>query len=170
VAVPQLKQLTDIKDKTGFTHLQAIHQHWRAQGAKQQEEQFSDGTLRLIGLLWSLLEKGGPLLLEEPELSLNAGIIRHLPGLFDRLQSLAQRQLFLSTHSVDLLRDKGIGGEEVLLLSPSLEGTRVQIVSTLRDIRAMLEGGLSIADAVLPKTVPSSIAQLELSFNATHPG
>ena len=38
-------------------------------GARQNESDFSDGTLRLIGLLWALEEEGknaGPVLLEEP--------------------------------------------------------------------------------------------------------
>ena len=59
----------------------------------------------------------------------------------------------ISTHSADLLSDKGIGGEEVLLLSPSAEGTDVKVASSIREIRDLLEGGLSIADAVLPRTV-----------------
>jgi hypothetical protein len=59
----------------------------------------------------------------------------------------------LSTHSADLLSDKGIGGEEVLLLSPGAEGTDVRVASSIREICDLLEGGLSIADAVLPRTV-----------------
>ena len=54
IAVPQLKELTDVKDKGGFPHLEAVYEHWRPKGAKQREDQFSDGTLRLIGLLSGL--------------------------------------------------------------------------------------------------------------------
>jgi len=156
VAVPHLKQLTDIKDKSGIPHLEATYEHWRPKGAKQREDQFSDGTLRLIGLLWALLEGDSLLLLEEPELSLNAGIVSKLPALMHRLQQQKksrQRQVMLSTHSADLLSDEGIGGEEVLILSPSAEGTDVRVSSSIREIRDLLEGGLSIADAVLPRTV-----------------
>ena len=56
IAVPQLKQLTDIKDEMGIPHLEAVYEHWRPGTGKQREDQFSDGTLCLIGLLWSLLE------------------------------------------------------------------------------------------------------------------
>lgn len=157
VVVPQLKHLTDIKDKSGIPHLEATYEHWRPKGAKQREDQFSDGTLRLIGLLWALLEGDSLLLLEEPELSLNSGIVSKLPALMHRLQqqkrSRPKRQVMLSTHSADLLSDKGIGGEEVLLLSPGAEGTDVRVVSSIREICDLLEGGLSIADAVLPRTV-----------------
>jgi len=162
VAVPQLKELTDVKDETGIPHLEAVYQHWRPRGAKQQEDQFSDGTLRLIGLLWSLLESDSMLLLEEPELSLNSGIIRKLPALMYRIQKQKKRQMVISTHSSDLLSDAGIGGEEVLLLTPGEEGTKVELASSNAEIRALLEGGLTIADAALPRTVPSDILQLDL--------
>lgn len=160
LAVPQLKQLTDVQDEVGFPHLEAVYKHWRPKGAKQREDQFSDGTLRLIGLLWSLLDGDSLLLLEEPELSLNTGIVNKLPGLVYRVQRQRKRQIILSTHSADLLRDKGIGGEEVLLLTPSVEGTKVEVASSIQEIRQLLEGGLSIAEAVLPRVVPRDVRQL----------
>jgi predicted ATPase len=162
VAVPQLKELTDVKDEAGIPHLEAVYEHWRPRGAKQREDQFSDGTLRLIGLLWSLLEGDSMLLLEEPELSLNSGIIRKLPALMYRIQKQRRRQIVISTHSSDLLSDAGIGGEEVLLLTPDEEGTRVELASSVQEIKDLLEGGLTIADAALPRTVPKSIHQLDL--------
>lgn len=163
IAVPQLKELTDVKDKGGFPHLEAVYEHWRPKGAKQREDQFSDGTLRLIGLLWSLLDGDSLLLLEEPELSLNSGIVRRLPALIHRLLREKKRQIILSTHSADLLSDKGVGGEEALLLIPSgEEGTKVEVASKNEDVRNLLEGGLSVAEAALPRTVPSEISQLDL--------
>ncbi|MHB8541573.1 MAG: AAA family ATPase [Candidatus Acidiferrales bacterium] len=162
VAVPQLKELTDVKDEAGIPHLEAVYEHWRPRGAKQREDQFSDGTLRLIGLLWSLLDGDSMLLLEEPELSLNSGIIRKLPELMYRIQKQKKRQIMLSTHSSDLLSDPGINGDEVLLLTPGEEGTRVELASSNKEIRDLLEGGLTIADAALPRTVPSGISQLDL--------
>ena len=164
LAVPQIKGLTDVKDESGIPHLEAVYEHWRPKGAKQREDQFSDGTLRLIGLLWSLLESESLLLLEEPELSLNSGIVRKLPALLHRVQRQKKRQIILSTHSADLLSDKGIVGEEVLLLTPSVEGTRVDPAASIKEVRALLEAGLSIAEAALPRTVPSAVQQLPLKF------
>jgi len=161
-ALPQLKNLTDTKDEMGVPHLEAVYEHWRPGAGKQREDQFSDGTLRLIGLFWSLLETDSLLLLEEPELSLNAGIVSKLPSLIYRLQRSRKRQIILSTHSADLLSDKGIGGEEVLLMTPTQEGTRVEAASSIKDIKLLLEGGLSIADAALPRTVPTTVDQLAL--------
>jgi ABC-type nitrate/sulfonate/bicarbonate transport system ATPase subunit len=146
----------------GVPHLEAVYEHWRPGAGKQREDQFSDGTLRLIGLLWSLLESDSLLLLEEPELSLNSAIVSNLPSLIYRLQRPRKRQVILSTHSADLLSDKGIGGEEVLLMTPAPEGTQVKLASSNEEIKMLLEGGLSIADAALPLTAPPAIEKLSL--------
>jgi hypothetical protein len=85
---------------------------------------------------------------------LNAGIVSKLAPMISRLQRQTKRQVMLSTHSPDLLSDKGIGGEEVLLLMPGPEGTEVQVATSQKEINDLLEGGLSIADALLPITNP----------------
>jgi predicted ATPase len=162
VAVPQLKNLAYVTDETGVPHLEAVYKHWRPRGARQREDQFSDGTLRLLGLLWSLLEGDSLLLLEEPELSLNAGIVRRLPSLIHRLQRQRRRQVIITTHSSDLLSDAGVGGEEVLLLEPHADGTRVELASSIKEVRAMLEAGVTVADAALPRTTPARVGQLDL--------
>jgi hypothetical protein len=166
VAVPQLQEIEMSRDIRGAPHLRGKYQHWRPQGAWQTEEQFSDGTLRLMGLLWVALDKEGPLLLEEPELSLHPEIVRLLPQMLARVQRRTGRQIFLSTHSPDLLRDEGIGLDEVLLLRPGTEGTEVTPASSHRDIQDLLEGGLSIADIVIPRTRPEEAGQLPLFGDA----
>jgi predicted ATPase len=163
-AVPQLSQLSLVKDGVGKPHLEAVYEHWRLKGAKQQEGQFSDGTLRLIALLWSLLGSGALLLLEEPELSLNIGIVRSLAPMIYRLLKKERRQVIISTHSADLLSDRGIEGEEVLLLTPSAEGTRVEPASDRKEVRDLLESGLTVADAVIPLTEPKEY-QMSFHFN-----
>lgn len=161
IAVPQLRDLAEVRDEAGIPHLEAVYEHWRPMGARQREDQFSDGTLRLIALLWSLLEGDGLLLLEEPELSLNAAIIRALPALIYRLQGKRKQQVLVSTHSVDLLSDPGIGGEEILILTPTGEGTRVDVASAIQEVRDLLENGFTAAEAVIPRTAPDG-AQLWL--------
>ncbi|HPD07553.1 MAG TPA: AAA family ATPase [Candidatus Bipolaricaulis sp.] len=162
VAVPQLQEIELWRDNRGTPHLRGKYQHWRPQGAWQTEDQFSDGTLRLLGLLWAADDEGGPLLLEEPELSLHPEIVGVLPQLFARVQRRSGRQIFLSTHSPDLLRDEGIGLDEVLLLVPKSEGTEITTAGSHQDIRDLLEGGLSLADAVMPRTKPNDAVQLAL--------
>ncbi len=168
IAVPQLKELSYVVDTAegGIPHLEAVYDHWRPQGAKQRESEFSDGTLRLVGLLWSLLEREAPLLLEEPELSLNNAIVRKLPALIHRMTRKNKRQVLISTHSADLLSDKGIGDEEVLLLNPALQGTRVQQACDIEQIRALLNEGQSIGEAALPHIDPQNPHQLLMPFES----
>lgn len=161
VAVPQLKQLS-YAEELGVPHLEAIYTHWRPHGGKQREDQFSDGTLRLIGLLWSMLEGDSLLLLEEPELSLNSGVVSRIPALMHRMQQRRRRQIVVSTHSTELLSDKSIGAEEVLLLDPSPEGTTIRRASDSDEVRALLEGGFSVGEATLPRTVPEQASQIRL--------
>lgn len=160
IAVPQLQQLRFERDAdTGRPHLSALYSHWRPNAGWQREDQFSDGTLRLIGLLWSLLEGESLLLLEEPELSLNSAIVARLAPLIYRMQRQRRRQVLISTHSTDLLSDPGIDAREILLLKPSAEGTEVTPVSELADLTNLMQAGLSAGEVVLPTTQPG---QLEL--------
>ncbi|MGO8747183.1 MAG: AAA family ATPase, partial [Thermoguttaceae bacterium] len=162
VAVPQLEELELSRDARGTPHLRGKYEHWRPHGAWQNEDQFSDGTLRLMGLLWISLAGSGPLLLEEPELSLHPEVVRYIPQMFARVQSRTGRQVMISTHSADMLRDTGIGLDEVLLLQPGAEGTTIRAAGDLEEARQLLEGGLTLADIVIPHTSPKNAAQLSL--------
>lgn len=158
-AVPQLKDLSITKDDRGVPHLEALCEHWRPKAGKQQEDQFSDGTLRLIGFLWSILESNTLLLLEEPELSLNAFIIKKIPSIISQASKKKKQQLIISTHSPDLLSDKGIGGEEILLFEPEKEETKIIRAVDDKDIRALLENGFAPSEAVLPHTNPEQYVE-----------
>ena len=119
ICVPNMAELKFIKDPTtGAPHLEAMYKHWRPDAGWQREDQFSDGTLRLLGIMWSLLDGDSLLLLEEPELSLNEEIVRRIHALVWRIQKNARyrRQVFITTHSEALLEDKGIDPREVLRL------------------------------------------------------
>ncbi len=165
VAVPQLEQLEFIRDDiTGRPHLQALYSHWRPKAGWQREDQFSDGTLRLLGLLWTLLESESVLLLEEPELSLNAAIVSQLAALISKMQRRRRRQVFVSTHSDALLADPGIDGGEVLLLTLAKEGTSVEIAADIADVKPLLEEGLTVADIVLSRTKPEQLSSLSIAI------
>lgn len=112
--VPQLHEIKLEPDAGGTPHLRGKYQHWRGQGAWQTEEQFSDGTLRLMGLLWVAMEKQGP-----------------------------------------------------LLLFPENEGTTVTTAGSLTEVRDLLEGGLSLADVVVPRTRPPQATRLPLFGSKT---
>ena len=152
--VPQLKEIAFERDDTnGHPHLKARFDNWRANDVWQREDQFSDGTLRLIGLFWSLLERGGLLLLEEPEISLNRDIVLLLPGLIYTLSRPTRRrrggeryserrQVILTTHSEYLLCDRGIDGWEVLYIASSKDGSVVHTMADDQAMRQVLESGV----------------------------
>ena len=168
VAVPQLQELSQFKDDRGVPHLRAKYDHWRSKGAWQTEADFSDGTLRLMGLLWALLDGTGPLILEEPELSLHSEVASHIPQMMASIQKSQRkqaRQILVSTHSSDLLRDEGIAPDEVLLLRPTPGGTTVEVSKDIVEITQLLEAGLPLADAVLPHTRPPRSEQLSFFGN-----
>lgn len=163
--VPYFKDLRFIKDGvTGLPHIEANFTHWRPTGAWQRESQFSDGTLRLIGLLWSLMDGSSLLLIEEPELSLNEEIVRHLPRLIQQVQkqSKTARQVLITTHSEALLSDRTIPAEEVIRLEPGREGTRAHPLDKQEKI--MLASGLSVGEVLLKTTKPKNVGQLEFSL------
>ena len=128
----------------------------------QSESQFSDGTLRLLGLIWSLLDGDSLLLLEEPELSLNDAIVEQIPELIRKTQKSAKikRQVILTTHSEAMLRQDGIDGRDVVRLVPSSEGTTIAELTA--DEKKALKAGLTPAEVILSKARPESIGQLEI--------
>lgn len=115
-----------------------------------------------MGVLWATMDGKGPLLLEEPELSLHAEIVRVLPQMLARVQRHTKRQVFLSTHSPDLLADTGIGLDETLLFVPQKEGAKVLPATSLSEVRQLLAAGLSLAEVVIPRTRPTNPGQLAL--------
>ena len=163
IAVPQFKGF-EFTQENGSPHLEAVYNHWRPKGGRQREDQFSDGTLRLIGLFWTLQEGENLLLIEEPELSLNAAIITKIPALIHKLQRPRKRQVVITSHSSDLLNDRGISLDEVLLLEPSAEGTNVRGASAFKEIKALVQSGMAPGLAILPRTKPKNINQLTFDF------
>lgn len=162
LAVPQFQDLRLTKDDMGHPHLEARYAHHRPHAGWQSEEHFSDGTLRLLGLLWALLDGNSVLLLEEPEISLNDAIVKEIPLLLERIQRSrkSKRQIVVTTHSEALLSNPGIDGRSLVLLEPGAQGT---VGRTLDEGEAQaLEAGLSAAEVVLPKTHPHNVGQLGL--------
>lgn len=160
LAVPQFKDLRFAKDDMGRAHLEARYAHHRPNAGWQSEEHFSDGTLRLFGLLWALLEGNSMLLLEEPEISLNDAIVKEIPLIIARLQRdlKTKRQVVLTTHSEALLSNPGIDERGVVLLETSSQGSTGRTIDIYEE--QALGAGLSVAEVVLPKTRPSKVSEL----------
>ncbi len=152
IAVPQLEKLEFVRDKnTGHPHLQARYSHWVSSEDAHQEGQFSDGMLRLIGLLWTLLENDSVVLLEEPELSLNLGIVSQLAPLISRMRKNRRCQVLVSTQSDALLTEQGIDGTEVLMLTLGKEGTVVKPSSDYDDVCVLLKNGFTVGEIALTR-------------------
>lgn len=161
IALPQFEDLQFEKDAvTGAPHLKAKYVHWRPQGGWQREDQFSDGTLRLLGLLWELGRPGKVLLLEEPELSLHSALVRQLPRVLSRVTK--NKQVIFSSHSEELLEDRGVDPSEILILTPTIAGTQVSLASDKEDIAAMAQNDGNIAQLVTSYTRPENAEQLSL--------
>jgi len=163
VCVPNMRKLRFYRDEiTGKPHLEALYEHWRPDAGWQREDQFSDGTLRLLGIMWSLLEGNSLLLLEEPELSLNEDIVRQIHRLIWTTQRQAKyrRQVFITTHSEALLEDKSIDPREVIRLEPTRDGTNA--VESSKEDNDLIAAGYSIAETLLPKVKPDHVDQLSL--------
>ncbi len=161
LAVPRFQNLRFARDpSTGRPHLEAQYKHHRPFAGWQREDQFSDGTLRLVGLLWNLLDGDSLLLLEEPELSLNEAVVSQIPLMMRNLErdSRRRRQVLVSTHSPALLDNPGIDPQGILLFEPGAEGSTVRGINESE--RVALEAGLTPAEVLLPKTRPESVAHL----------
>jgi predicted ATPase len=117
--------------------------------------------LRLIALLWSLLDGDSMLLLEEPELSLNDEIVRQIPLMIDRIrrQATYRRQILITTHSEAMLNNP-IDGRAVLLVTPSDDGSVIR--GPTADELGLLANGISPAEVLLPKARPGGVEQLGL--------
>ena len=169
IAVPQFEDLILEDDDLGRPHLRARYKHWRPRGAFHTEEVFSDGTLRLIGFLWAIGERNaGPLLLEEPELSLHDAIVEQLPVMIARAQKRSGRQTIITTHSEAMLNDTGLGLDEVHRLVPTDNGTEIETARHNSRVRGMVEKGLNVGEAVMPEVRPSNIDQLSIFDVVAH--
>jgi predicted ATPase len=161
LAVPQLDDLQQILDIDGQPHLQARYKNWRPSSGFQNERDFSDGTLRLIGLLWSLQEKSGPALLEEPELSLHDAVVEQLPSMIARATKRTGRQVIATTHAWAILDDEGLGCDEVLVLTSGAEGTKAAVAGEFREVKKLIDSNFSLREALHSELILPDIKQLK---------
>ncbi|HEY8262074.1 MAG TPA: AAA family ATPase [Methylosinus sp.] len=162
MAVPQFEELKFVRDEiTGRPHLEARYAHHRPGAGWQREDQFSDGTLRLIALFWLLMEGDSLLLLEEPELSLDEEIVKNLPRFVEQLRRSTKRQIIISTHSQALLDNKSIDGRGVLWLERVQEGTTIR-APTDEELELM-RNGFSPAEILLSKAHPKRLHKMVLN-------
>jgi hypothetical protein len=89
-------------------------------------------------------------------------VVSQLPSLIWRATRRAGRQSLITTHSHALLDDESIGLDEVFVLRLGESGAEVVRPAEHDDIRAMLDRGLPLSEAVMPLGRPQGVAQLPL--------
>jgi len=153
--VPHLADLQFVRDGMGLPHLESMFHHWRKDAIPQREDQFSDGTLRLIALMWTLMSTNDLILLEEPEISLHVNIVEQIPDIIRRCRAskkIASGQVFVSTHSERMLLDKSIDGRTMLYIRPGEHG-EASTLKTLSDSQlTAVKAGIPPATIIFPLT------------------
>lgn len=125
-------------------------------------EQFSEGTLRLLGLLFDLAtlpRYTSVVLIEEPETFLQASVVRSLPSLLAEVAMNRDVQMIISTHSPELIDSELVLPSQVLMLRSENGETTGQLLSESNDprIKAVVSAGLPKSqgiDAVNGRTIP----------------
>lgn len=167
MAVPQFSDLEYMRDEKGHPHLRVRYEHFRQYGAFQMEDQFSDGTLRLIGIIWAILDGDGVLLLEEPELYLHSEIVKQLPMFIAKAQKSSKgkvRQVFISSHSYELLNTDTISPEEIIMLNQGKEDTIIELANAVPSVIQKIDSGFTPAEAVIPHVAPKGVLEGQLSL------
>ena len=110
------------------------------------------------------------MLLEEPELSLHPQIVARLAPMLHQVQRARfNRQILLSTHSLELLSDEGIAADEVVLLTAGAEGSTAQVGAEDTVLREIMETGVTASDAVMSRQSHINPRQLTLAFEELAP-
>lgn len=125
-------------------------------------EQFSEGTLRLLGMLFNLAtlpRDTSVVLIEEPETFLQASVVRSLPSLLAEIAMNRDVQMVISTHSPELIDSELVLPSQVLMLRSENGETTGQLLSQSNDprIKAVVGAGLPKSqgiDAVNGRTIP----------------
>lgn len=156
IAIPGFSAIEFRRDASGQPHLQIRSTNWKDEQLWHREDQQSDGTIRLIQLIWEILDGDDPLLLDEPELSLHPAITRSLIHLLSSLTDRSRRQLILSTHSSDLFSDPGIALEEVVLVTPGNSSSEAVAAADCTRLKSLYEGGLSLSEIIPAETAPDN--------------
>ena len=133
-------------------------------GAKgvYSHEQFSEGTLRLLGMLFDLAtlpRATSIVLIEEPETFLQASVVRSLPSLLAEVAMNRDVQMVISTHSPELIDSELVLPSQVLMLRSENGETTGELLSESNDLRikAVVSAGLPKSqgiDAVNGRTIP----------------
>ena len=113
-------------------------------------EQFSEGTLRLLGMLFDLATlplTTSIVLIEEPETFLQASIVRSMSSFLAEVAMNHDVQMVISTHSPELIDSEVVLPTEVLMLRSQNGETTGELLSQSSDPRIQ-----AVLSADMPKS------------------
>lgn len=119
-------------------------------GGVYSHEQFSEGTLRLLGMLFDLAMlplTTSIVLIEEPETFLQASVVRSMSSFLAEVAMNHDVQMVISTHSPELIDSEVVLPNEVLMLRSQNGETTGELLSQSSEPRIQ-----AVLSADLPKS------------------
>lgn len=162
--LPQIQKFNLIMDKkSGKPHLVVKLKGHEGNGMILQEDQLSDGTIRLISMLWICSGLSShAVIIEDPELFLNDGVMNDFSAFFGKSmwESKNRGQLFVSTHNSALLSNPGINPYGVVVVRTSQKDSKAEKMN--RHEWKVIDAGLSASDGALQSVERASRIDLGL--------
>lgn len=161
-AVPEVPNLSYLRMGLGTEVVFYSDTPERGAHGVYSHEQFSEGTLRLLGMLFDLAtlpRTTSIVLVEEPETFLQASIVRSMSSFLAEVAMTHDVQMVISTHSPELIDSELVLPSQVLVLRPEDGETVGELLSQSNDprIRAVISARLpksEAIDAVVGRTIP----------------
>lgn len=161
-AVPEVPNLSYLRMGLGTEVVFYSDTPERGASGVYSHEQFSEGTLRLLGMLFDLAtlpRATSIVLIEEPETFLQASLVRTLPSFLAEVAMNHDVQMVISTHSPDLIDSELVLPSQVLVLRSDKGETTGELLSDSNDprIKAVVSARLPKSqgiDAVNGRTIP----------------
>lgn len=161
-AVPEIPNLT--YQRMGLGTEIVLYSDTPKPGARgvYSHECFSEGALRLLGILFDLAtlpRTTSTVLIEEPETFMQASVVRSMSSFLAEVAMTHDVQMVISTHSPELIDSELVLPSQVLVLRPEDGETIGELLSQSNDprIHAVISAGLpksEAIDAVVGRTIP----------------
>ena len=74
------------------------------------------------------------------------------------------RQVFISSHSYELLNTDTISSEEIIMLNQGKEDTVIELANNVPSVNQKIDSGFTPAEAVIPHVAPKGIIEGQLSL------
>ena len=161
-AVPEVPNLSYLRMGLGTEVVFYSDTPERGARGVYSHERFSEGTLRLLGMLFDLAtlpRTTSIVLIEEPETFLQASVVRSMSSFLAEVAMTHDVQMVISTHSPELIDSELVLPSQVLVLRPEDGETVGELLSQSNDprIRAVISARLpksEAIDAVVGRTIP----------------